>query len=105
MPGDFSRFRPVEIDRHVPAPLPARRAAAIDPTIRLLLGAAAWHRLAAPVRRRFAVKPLPGQALVWAGTMEVVHLSRLGRAFAALLRLCGMPLAPWTGRDVPVTIT
>jgi hypothetical protein len=34
-----------------------------------------------------------------------VHLSRLGRAFAGLLRLCGMPLAPWTGRDVPVTIT
>jgi hypothetical protein len=105
VPGEFSPFRNFEIDRHVPAPRPVRRAAAIDPTIRLLLGAAAWHRLAGPVRRRFAVKPLPGQAFVWAGTMEVVHLSRIGRAFAGLLRLCGMPLAPWTGRDVPVTIT
>ena len=105
MPGDFSNFRTFEIDRHVPAPRPVRRAAAIDPTIRLLLGAAAWHRLAAPVRRRFAVKPLPGRAFVWAGTMEVVHLSRVGRAFAGLLRFCGMPLAPWIGRDVPATIT
>lgn len=85
--------------------MPPRRAAAIDPTIRLLLGSAAWYRLAGAVRSRFAVKPLPGRAFVWAGTMEVVHLSRIGRAFAAALRLCGIPLAPWTGRDVPVTIT
>lgn len=105
MPGDFSPFRNFEIDRQALLPARARPAAAIDPTIRLLLGAAAWHRLAAPVRRRFAVKPLPGHAFVWAGTMEVVHLSRLGRAFAGVLRLLGMPLAPWTGGDVPVTIT
>jgi hypothetical protein len=90
--------------RREAAPQP-RRAAAIDPTIRLLLGSAAWYRLKGPVRSRFAVKPLPGRAFVWAGTMEVVHLSRVGHVFASLLRLFGMPLAPWTGRDVPVAIT
>lgn len=103
MPVDFPLFRNTENSRRPAAR--ARRAAAIDPTIRLLLGSAAWHRLAGPVRGRFAVKPLPGRAFVWSGTMEVVHLSRLGRVFATLLRLFGMPLAPWTGRDVPVAIT
>jgi len=103
LPVDFSLFRNIESDRRPPAR--ARRAAAIDPTIRLLLGSAAWYRLAGPVRSRFAVKPLPGHAFVWAGTMEVVHLSRIGRAFATALRLFGMPLAPWTGSGVPVAIT
>lgn len=102
MHADRSPLGTIDAPRRAPT---GRRASAIDPTIRLLLGSAAWYRLAGAVRCRFAAKPLPGREFVWAGTMEVVHLSRIGRAFACLLRLLGMPIAPWTGRDVPVAIT
>ncbi len=80
----------------------ARRAApSRDPDFRRLLGEAAWARLPAAVQYRFATHAAP---CLYPGSMEV-RASWFGLLIAQLCRLIGTPLAPWTGRDVPVDVT
>jgi hypothetical protein len=65
-----------------------------------LLGAQAWARLPAAVRRRFQ----PGHgAAVYAGHMDL-HCSTVGRLFAALSRLVGAPLTGRRERSVPARV-
>jgi hypothetical protein len=75
-----------------------------DPSFRVLLGELAWRRLVPAVRARFATKPAPGCEILYRGTMMVVRASPVGRIIAQLCRLIGTPLAPYCGRDVPVSV-
>jgi len=75
-----------------------------DPSFRALLGELAWRRLSPAVRQRFAVKPAPGSAILYRGTMREVRASWAGKLLAQLCRLIGTPLAPYGGRDVPVSV-
>jgi len=81
---------------------PARREP--DASFRQVLGEPAWRRLPAAVRERFAWKPAPFTELRYAGAMHEVRSSALGWVLAQLYRAIGTPLAPWRGRDVPVTV-
>ena len=67
-----------------------------------LLGEAAWLRLPAAVRERFAfhshVTPV-----FYRGGMRV-EASLFGRCFAQLCRMIGTPVAPFTGDSVPVEV-
>jgi Domain of unknown function (DUF4166) len=83
---------------------PVRSAVAADPTFRRLLGDAAWHRLDADVRARFAVKPGVGENFTFAGEMAVVRRSWYGCLLAHLCRLIGTPVLPQRGRDVPTVV-
>ncbi|HEY7687806.1 MAG TPA: DUF4166 domain-containing protein, partial [Dongiaceae bacterium] len=83
------------------APAPAAQE---DLAFRRLLGEAGWRSLAPAIRARFAAKPLPGQAVEYAGRMAAVRASPLGRVFAQLCRLVGTPIAPYTGEDVPISV-
>jgi hypothetical protein len=69
------------------------------------LGALAWRRLPPAVRERFAWKPVQGAAIRYRGVMAVVRCSAVGALMAQLCRVIGTPLAPYCGRDVPVTVT
>lgn len=75
-----------------------------DPTFRRLLGDAAWRRLDPAVRARFAVKPAPGEVLIFAGTMGVVRRSWFGWLLAQACRLIGTPLVRQEGRNVPTEV-
>lgn len=75
-----------------------------DPTFRRLLGDAAWQRLDPAVRARFAVKPAPGEVLIFAGTMDVVRRSWFGWLLAQFSRLIGTPLAYQQGRNVTTEV-
>jgi hypothetical protein len=75
-----------------------------DPTFRQLLGEVAWRRLPLAVRERFAWKPAPGAAFRYIGAMSVVRSSAAGAVIAHLCRIIGTPLAPYCGKDVPVTV-
>lgn len=70
------------------------------PDFRGLLGEAAWARLPAPARARFAAHAEPR---CYQGSMSV-RASRLGWIIAQLCRLIGTPLAPWTGEATPVEV-
>ena len=85
---------------------PERHAGTIvaDPTFRRLLGDAAWHRLHPAVRARFAVKPAPGEVLIFTGTMGVVRRSWFGWLMAQICRLVGTPLVSHQGRNVPAHV-
>lgn len=76
----------------------------LDNTYRQLLGSAAWQRLGPEVRQRFSVKPAPGAAIRYRGSMFDVRMSFMGQLFAQACRLIGSPLALWQGRDVPMDI-
>jgi len=76
-----------------------------DPSFERLLGALAWRRLPETVRERFRWKPAPGAEIRYRGIMEEVRCSTLGWWLARLFRVIGTPLAPHTGRNVPVTVT
>jgi Domain of unknown function (DUF4166) len=69
--------------------------------LRGVLGEAAWRRLPAAVRQRFAE---PAVAVDYVGTFEVVRASGLGRIVAHLCRLLGTPVVPCTGRDVAAVV-
>lgn len=71
------------------------------PNFEKLLGPAAWARLPADVRRRFAQHA--GQ-VVYPGRLEV-RANLIGWLMAQVLRLAGTPLAPWRGPDVPTDVT
>ena len=85
--------------RSLTTPLPA---AAIPRSLDLpaLVGAAAWARLPAAVRRRFGVDH---GAATYVGRMEL-RCSPLGRVFAALSRLFGSPLSGVTSAAVPTSV-
>jgi hypothetical protein len=91
---------------HVERAIPSPRIAVEeeDAAFRRLLGEAHWRALAPAVRARFGVKPRVGETVRYRGIMAEVRASRLGRLFARLCRLIGSPLAPHTGRDVPITV-
>ena len=65
-----------------------------------LMGAAAWARLPAAVRRRFGAGH---GAATYVGRMEL-RCSPAGRAFAALARLFGSPLSGVTSTAVPTSV-
>ena len=65
-----------------------------------LVGATAWARLPAAVRRRFGVAH---GAATYLGRMEL-RCSTMGRVFAALSRLFGSPLSGVTSMAVPTSV-
>lgn len=67
-----------------------------------LLGPAAWSRLPAAVRDRFALERR--REVVYLGRMACVRASAFGLVLAWLGRLAGGPLVPCTGRDVPACV-
>jgi hypothetical protein len=69
-----------------------------------LVGREGWARLPEAIRRRFVQHPSAGVPLLYEGTMHAVACSWLGFLLAQFCRLIGTPVAPWPGRDVPVTI-
>lgn len=69
--------------------------------LRAVLGAAAWERLPAAVRERFADG---ADAVDYAGSFEVVRASVVGRAFAWMGTLVGTPVAPGTGAHVEARV-
>jgi hypothetical protein len=81
-----------------------RPATTQDPTYRLLLGEAAWGRLAPAIRERFSVKPAPDRAIRYTGTMSV-RRSFAGWFFAQAARLFGRPIVGGIGEGVPVQVS
>jgi len=66
-----------------------------------VLGHAAWGRLPAAVRVRFAE---PAVAVDYVGKFEVVRASWLGRLLAFACLLLGTPVVPRTGSHVPAIV-
>lgn len=66
-----------------------------------MLGEPAWGRLPAAVRERFGEPP---RTVDYAGVLEVVRASLLGRLLAGICRLIGTPVVPRTGRQVPAIV-
>lgn len=87
-----------------PARLPIRVAVADHPArvdVRKLLGEAAWLSLPAATRARFAEH---AGDTGYSGSFETVRASLAGKLLAALCRLIGTPVAPFTGENVPATV-
>ena len=87
-----------------PAPLPIRVAVADHPAgvnVRKLLGEAAWMSLPAATRARFAEHATD---VAYSGSFEEIRASFAGKLLAALCRLIGTPVAPFTGENVPATV-
>jgi len=76
-----------------------------DPSFERLLGPFAWWRLPESVRERFRWKPAAGAEIGYCGIMEEVRCSTFGWWLARLFRAIGTPLAPHSGRNVPVAVT
>lgn len=66
-----------------------------------LLGPAAWSRLPAAVRVRFADQTL---AVDYAGAFEIVRASLLGRIIAWVCQIIGTPVVPRTGSHVAAVV-
>ncbi len=81
--------------------LPREPAAEGGYGLRHVLGAAAWQRLPAAVRARFAES---APDVSYAGAFEVVKASALGRVFAWLGMLAGPPVVPRTGENVAARV-
>jgi hypothetical protein len=77
----------------------ADAAAPLD--IRALMGDAAWFRLPAAVRHRFAARHADA---VYEGRMAKLECSWVGLCFAALSRLVGAPLTAMRAHDVPAVV-
>ena len=86
----------------IPSSIPTldRRALPGSLDLPALLGAAAWARLPAAVRRRFGAGH---GAATYVGRMEL-RCSPIGRAFAALARLFGGPLSGVTSTAVATSV-
>jgi hypothetical protein len=69
--------------------------------LRDVLGVAAWNRLPEAVRERFDDTTA---TVTYAGTFEIVRASLLGRLFAWLGVLFGMPVTPRCGSDVAARV-
>jgi hypothetical protein len=77
------------------------RAAGARHGLRTVLGTAAWERLPAAVRERFADT---AEAATYAGSYEVVRASMLGRLFGWIGILFGTPVAPRGGANVAARV-
>jgi hypothetical protein len=66
-----------------------------------VLGHAAWVRLPAAVRARFAE---PAIAVDYVGRFDVVRASWLGRLLALACQLLGTPVVPRTGLHIPAIV-
>jgi hypothetical protein len=66
-----------------------------------VMGQAAWARLPAAVRVRFAEPPV---AVDYVGEFDVVRASWLGRVVALACQLLGTPVVPRTGLRVPAIV-
>lgn len=75
-----------------------------DTRFRDLLGAAAWSRLPAVVRRRFSVPLEAGDQRMFQGEVVETRLSLAGRVVANLARLAGGPLPYADGATGPATV-
>jgi hypothetical protein len=84
--------------------LPAPPAMLADARFRTLVGEAAWMQLPEPVRRRFSKRLVPGEALVYRGTVVATELSRAGRVLAFLARAIGSPLPLSDGATGPALV-
>lgn len=72
------------------------------PDFEQLLGAAAWARLPAAVRARFAIDA--HVATTEYRGIASVRASLVGQALAHLCRCIGTPIAPYVGDDVRMTV-
>ncbi len=81
------------------------RGEAISPTTLQKVLGLDWYRLHPAIRERFSHEPEPGTPIVYAGVMETVHASFMGKLFARLTRLIGGPLADHAGLAVPASVT
>ncbi|MEM1236637.1 MAG: DUF4166 domain-containing protein [Pseudomonadota bacterium] len=79
-----------------------------DDRFRRLLGAEAWERLPAPIRRRFSKRLAGGASLVYQGQVAEMKMNAAGRLLAFVLRAIGAPL-PFdrtsVGRSAVVSVT
>jgi predicted DCC family thiol-disulfide oxidoreductase YuxK len=64
----------------------------------------AWQNLDPNIQARFDREPGKGETIVYAGIMEEIRCSFMGRLFAQLTRVVGNPLSPFAGRDVPMEV-
>lgn len=72
-------------------------------TIRKQLGEN-WSKLHPNIQERFARDPLPGEHIIYKGTMHKIRRSFMGALFAHLTRIIGNPLSPYAGNDVPMDV-
>jgi hypothetical protein len=70
--------------------------------IRRLLGEAQWLSLPHAVRARFAEH---APSVGYEGTFDEVRASFAGKLLATCCRLLGTPVAPFTGTNVPATVS
>ena len=75
-----------------------------DLRFRALLGAEAWGRLPAAVRKRFSKRLSERRAAVYAGEIVETRMSRLGWLLAQVGRLIGGPLPLSRDAEVPATV-
>jgi hypothetical protein len=78
-----------------------------DLRFRALLGAPAWSKLPAPVRRRFSARLRTGAAMLYKGEIGCCRMSRPGWLLAQGCRLIGapLPLGRESGLAACVTVT
>ena len=76
-----------------------------DNRFKSLLGARAWARLPAPVRKRFGKKLGGGDSVTYQGVVTRMFMSRAGYALAQVARVIGAPL-PYdvTSVDQPAVV-
>lgn len=95
--------KPTDLEAPALAP-PGASSADPGVNLRALLGLTAWSRLTPAIRQRFDAMHDAAQTTHYIGTMTEVRASRAGRLLANVCRLFGTPLAPFTGRNVPVHV-
>lgn len=76
-----------------------------DLRFRSLLTAEEWVALPYPVRRRFSERVADGRTVLYVGEVVACALSRVGRLFALVARLCGGPLPLFSETHVPAVVT
>lgn len=78
-----------------------------DLRFRALLPASEWDRLPAAIRRRFSKRLAGGDTAVYAGVIDTMNSSRIGRFVAQVFRVIGAPLPLHidTGVASVVTVT
>ncbi|TAL26950.1 MAG: DUF4166 domain-containing protein [Alphaproteobacteria bacterium] len=72
-------------------------------TLKHQLGAD-WAKLHPNVQARFDREPGLGETITFTGAMTEMRCSRAGWLFATLTRIIGNPLAPFSGKDIPMDV-